>query len=101
KLIPIIQEYCEKYEVELFVVGMPVDLLDRETNGTEFAKAVIRQLRNHFPEIPIVEEDERFTSKMAMQTLIASGVKKKKRRQKGLLDEVSATIILQSYMGNI
>lgn len=101
KIIEEVQRYIEKNEVELFVVGMPVDLLDRETNGTEFAKAMIKKLRNHFPKIPIVEEDERFTSQMAMQTLIASGVKKKKRREKGLLDEVSATIILQSYLGNI
>lgn len=101
KVIQEVQSYIEKHEVELFVVGMPVDLYDRETHGTEFAKAVIKKLRNHFPKIPIVEEDERFTSQMAMQTLIASGVRKKKRREKGLLDEVSATIILQTYLGNI
>ena len=101
EIIKEVQNYIEKHDVDTFVVGMPVDLLDRETNGTEFAKAVIKKLRNHFPDIPIVEEDERFTSQMAMQTLIASGVKKKKRREKGLLDEVSATIILQSYLGNI
>ena len=61
----------------------------------------ITQLQKHFPSIPVEKWDETYTSKMAMQTLVASGVKKKQRRDKKLLDQISATIILQEYLQNL
>ena len=60
----------------------------------------LKQLHNAIPEIPFKRVDERFTSKMAFQTMIDSGLKKKQRRDKALIDEISATIILQSYLYN-
>lgn len=101
KIIPEVKKYLEKYQVEKFVVGMPLDLLGRPTNGTQYAEEMVKKLKNKFPDIPVEEEDERFTSQKAKQTLIDSGIKKKKRQNKGLLDEVSATIILQYHLGNI
>ena len=62
------------------------------------SKSFIRNLKRTFPEIPIKREDERFTSKMALQSMIDSGIKKKQRNNKAMVDEISATLILQSYL---
>jgi len=101
ELITFLTDYLQKEEVELFVVGYPLGLDDRVTKHQKRVDEFITHLSRKFPDIKIEREDERFTSKMAKQTLIDSGIKKKKRREKGLVDEVSATIILQSYLGNI
>ena len=73
--------------------------MDNTASESEvYIEAFLQKLTAAFPTIPIVREDERFTSKMAVQTLIDSGIKKKQRKNKGLVDEVSATLILQSYL---
>ncbi len=97
-VIAYLQNYIKTEEVELFVVGKPLNRDGSPTDATPHVQGFIRNLRKKFPEIEIQEEDERFTSKMAQQALIQGGMKKKKRRQKGNLDRISAVIILQSYL---
>ena len=93
-----LKEYMSKEQVELFVIGEPKQLNNLESESEVFIKPFIVKLKKLFPEIPIVRIDERFTSKIARQSLIEAGVPKKKRQNKKLIDEISATIILQSYL---
>jgi len=97
-IINYLKDYLKKEDVECFVVGEPKRLNNQKTDATPFVEAFVKDLKKYFPEIPIFRVDERFTSKMASQTLLASGVKKKERQNKELLDTISATIILQSFM---
>lgn len=93
-----LKSYCKKEDVELFVIGMPKDLLGNETDATPLVKIFVHELINTFPDIPVKEVDERFTSKLALDAMIRSGSRKKHRREKSNIDKLSATIILQSYM---
>jgi putative holliday junction resolvase len=93
-----LKTYLETEEVESFVVGMPVNLDGEDTNNTPHVKGFVKNLKKTYPEIPVHLHDERFTSKMALQAMIAGGSSKKDRREKGNIDKISATIILQSYM---
>jgi len=93
-----LKEYISKEEVELFVIGKPKQLDNTESESEVYIKAFIIKLKKSIPSIPIVRIDERFTSKMAFQSLIDSGLSKKQRRNKALIDEVSATLILQNYL---
>lgn len=93
-----LQEYCSKEQVECFVIGDPKRLNNTATDATPFVNSFVKSLKKHFPLIKIERVDERFTSKMAFQTMIDSGLKKTARRNKELVDEISATIILQSYL---
>ena len=99
KVLEFVKSYTQQEQVEKFVVGYPLSLSGDATDATPLVDSFIGNLKKNFPRIPIHKNDERYTSKMAMQTLVASGVKKKARRNKALLDEVSAVIILQDYMG--
>ena len=87
--------------VELMVIGMPVNLDDTDTHATPLVKAVIKKLKLEFPNIPITEVDERFTSKMAKDAMLQMGLKKKQRRDKKIVDEIAAAIILQEYLDTI
>lgn len=100
-LLPYLKDYIAREGVELFVVGYPKNLDGSDTDATALAEQCIRMLGKHFPAIPVKKLDERFTSKMAMQSMIDSGLKKKERRNKALIDEISATIILQDYLRGI
>ncbi|WP_027880129.1 MULTISPECIES: Holliday junction resolvase RuvX [Mesoflavibacter] len=100
ELLDYLKTYTEKENVELFLVGEPKQMDNTASESEALIKPFISKLRSTFPHIPIERVDERFTSKMAAQTLIDSGLKKKQRQNKSLLDEVSATIILQSYLYN-
>jgi putative Holliday junction resolvase len=100
ELLDYLKTYTEKENVELFLVGEPKQMDNTASESEALIKPFISKLRSTFPHIPIERVDERFTSKMAAQTLIDSGLKKKQRQNKALLDEVSATIILQSYLYN-
>jgi putative holliday junction resolvase len=93
-----LKTYLEIEEVEAFVVGMPVNLDGEDTNNTPHVKGFVKNLKKTYPDIPVHLHDERFTSKMALQAMIAGGSSKKDRREKGNIDKISATIILQSYM---
>ena len=97
-VIDFLKQYLDKEPVEAFVVGMPTRLDSTDTNNTPLVRGFIKQLQKAFPEVPIHPHDERFTTSMALQSMIANGTKKSDRRQKGALDQVSATIILQSFM---
>jgi len=97
-LLAYLKKYTQNEAVEAFVVGMPKNLDGTITDGTPYVERFVVELKNIFPEIPIHLHDERFTSKMAMQTMIAGGMKKKDRQIKGNIDKISAVIILQSFM---
>ncbi|MBP6385689.1 MAG: Holliday junction resolvase RuvX [Pseudarcicella sp.] len=97
-IIDYLKKYCSTENVELFVVGMPVNLDSTDTNNTQLVKTFIKHLSTNIPEIPIQLHDERLTSVMAHHAMIAGGSTKKERKQKGNIDKVAATIILQSFM---
>jgi putative holliday junction resolvase len=98
-LLEFLKKYVEKEPVEAFVIGMPINLDGRDTDMTPYVRGFVKQLNAAFPDLPVHPHDERFTSKMAMQTMIAMGTKKSERREKaGNLDKISATIILQSFL---
>ncbi|MDR2652810.1 MAG: Holliday junction resolvase RuvX [Prevotellaceae bacterium] len=97
-VIKYISEYIEHETVELFVVGFPKDLQNRNTDATKYVEAFIKHLGKAFPNIAVVKTDERFTSKIAFRTMIDGGLKKSDRRNKAMIDKISAVIILQSYL---
>jgi putative Holliday junction resolvase len=97
-ILTFLETYFQKEKVEVIVVGEPKKMNGEATDATVHVNNFIKQLQKKFPEIKIARVDERFTSKMAFQTMIDSGLKKKARQNKELVDEISATIILQSYM---
>lgn len=98
QLRPWLKDYFSRETVERVIIGMPVALDGTDTDATKPVKDFMRLFRKDHPAIPLETVDERYTSKMAMQALIDSGVKKKDRRQKGLVDEMAATIMLQEYL---
>ena len=93
-----LKDLIEKEEVDTIVIGEAKNLDNIETNSTKQIYQFIEKLKNQFPKVLIKTIDERFTSKIAFQSIIDSGIKKKKRQNKSLIDEVSATIILQDYL---
>lgn len=100
ELLTFLKDYTKKESVEAFVIGKPKQLNNTDSESEVLITPFVEKLQKAFPNIPINRVDERFTSKMAFQTMIDSGLKKKQRRNKGLVDEISATIILQSYLYN-
>ena len=100
KIFSFLTEYLKNEKVELFIVGEPKQMNNTESESEKFIKPFLEKLKLTFPKIPVKRVDERFTSKMAFQSMIDSGLKKKQRRNKALIDEISATIILQSYLTN-
>ena len=98
KVIDYLRSYMAKEEVECIVVGEPKQMDNTPSEITPQVEAFIRLLSKAFPKIPIRRIDERFTSKMAMQSMLMNGLKKSDRRKKELIDQRSAVIILQSYM---
>ena len=93
-----LKDYLSKETVDAFVVGYPRKLDYSPSQVAEYVSAFIRGLERSFPQIPVHQVDERFTSKMAFQTMIDGGLKKKARQNKALVDSISAALILQSYM---
>lgn len=98
ELVAFLKAYLEKEEVEGFVIGLPVRLDGSSQESTERVEQFVKHIRRTFKDQWVKTVDERFTSSIAQQTLIASGVSRKKRRDKGTLDRISATLILQSYL---
>lgn len=90
--------YSAREEIELFVVGEPRQMDNTASEITPQVEQFVKALKKALPGIPVVRIDERFTSKMASQALLMSGLKKKDRQNKALIDQTSAVIILQSYM---
>ena len=101
ELIPFLKNYFINESVELIIIGLPVNWDESDTHGTALVKKAIVALNKAFPHLPIKEVDERYTSKMAKQAMIDMGLKKKDRRDKKLVDEIAATIILQEYLQSI
>ena len=93
-----LKTYLEKEDVETFVVGYPMTMNYVPSEAVKYIDPFVKKLQKIYPEIPVELADERFTSKLAFQTMIDAGVKKQQRRDKALIDGVSATIILQSYL---
>lgn len=98
KVLEYLKDYCSRELVERFVVGEPRQMNNSDSEAVAFIKPFLKKLNKAFPDIPVERMDERFTSKMAFQTMIDSGMKKKQRQNKALVDQISATIILQSYL---
>ncbi|MFY0629386.1 MAG: Holliday junction resolvase RuvX [Flavobacteriaceae bacterium] len=98
ELLDFLRDYTTKENVELFVIGKPKQLNNTDSESEQYILPFLKSLEKTFPTIQIQRVDERFTSKMAFQTMIDSGLKKKQRQNKALVDEISATIILQSYL---
>lgn len=94
----LISEYISENIIEMFVVGLPYDLKGRETDATKKTLDFIKSLKKKFPSIPVDTYDERYTSKIAKDTIKEMGKSKKYRREKSNVDKISASIILQSYL---
>ena len=87
--------------MELIIIGEPKNWDDSDTHATPLVERCIKDLQKNFPSIPIKKVDERFTSKMAKDSMLEMGLKKKQRRDKALVDEIAATILLQEYMRSV
>ena len=96
-----IKDYCAREVVDLFVVGEAKQMDGTPSESAALIEPFVEQLRAAFPEREVARVDERFTSKMAFQSMIDSGLRKKDRRDKGMIDRVAATLILQTYMNTI
>ena len=97
-VIQFLKDYLAKESVECIVVGEPKQMNNRPSDSARFIEPFVKHLSRTFPQIKVERMDERFTSQMAFRTMIDSGLKKKERQNKELVDQVSATIILQSYL---
>jgi putative Holliday junction resolvase len=96
--IEFLKGYFAKEKVEKVLIGEPKQMNGQPSQSADLINAFTQKFTEHFPEMPVVRVDERFTSKMAFQTMIDSGLKKKQRQDKALIDEISATILLQDYL---
>ena len=96
--IVFLKDYFAKENVEKVLIGEPKQMNGQPSQSTDIIEKFVTKFRNNFPEMAIERVDERFTSKMAFQTMIDSGLKKKQRQNKALVDEISATIMLQDYL---
>ena len=99
KIFVFLKNYLNTEEVSKIVVGWPTDLKNRDTDSTDDVRKFCVKVENLFPKVELVKWDERFTSSLAKQAIIDGGIKKMKRRDKKLIDKISASLILQSYIG--
>lgn len=99
-LIPYLKLYVQKEDVEAIVLGHPRNLDTSDTHVTEDVRKLFSKLEKQFEKLKVELHDERFTSKMALASLIQTGASKKLRGKKSILDETSAVILLQSYMSS-
>ena len=97
-LIDFLNKYLSEEEVSEIIIGQPKQLNNEASENMKRIEPFANRLKKLYPSIPVVYFDERFTSKMAHQTMLDGGLKKKDRQNKALVDEISATIILQGYM---
>ncbi|MFK7814190.1 MAG: Holliday junction resolvase RuvX [Maribacter sp.] len=98
ELLDFLKKYVSDERVVRFVVGEPRQMNNTPSESEIFIAPFLSRLKKAFPEVPVVREDERFTSKLALRTMIDSGLSKKQRKDKALVDEISATIILQAHL---
>ena len=100
-LLHFLKDYCQKESVDIFLVGQPKHMDNTPSESARIIEPFVQQLATAFPDKQIARIDERFTSKMAFQAMIDGGLKKKQRQNKGMIDQVSATIMLQDYLRTI
>lgn len=98
EVVKFLTEYVKKEPVDLFVVGLPKQMNNEPSENMQYVQAFVTHLKRTIPSIPVEFYDERFTSVLAHRTMLDGGLKKKKRQDKALVDEISAVIILQSYL---
>lgn len=98
EVVAYLTKYVAREPVERFVVGCPKQMNNEPSENMQYVEAFVTHLRRTLPDIPVEYYDERFTSVMAHQAMLEGGLKKKKRQDKGLVDEISAVIILQAYL---
>ncbi len=98
KLLAFLKEYFARETVDEIIIGMPVNWDDTATHATPLVKGFIKTFKKAFPNMPITEVDERYTSKMASRAMVEMGMKKKQRQDKGMVDQIAATIMLQEYL---
>lgn len=101
ELIVFLKKYMQQEMVELIIIGMPKNWDESDTHGTSLVVEAIKKIKKEFPNMPLKEVDERYTSKMAKDAMIEMGMKKKDRRDKKIVDEIAATIMLQEYLQSI
>lgn len=97
-LLQFLKDYCKTETVDVIVVGLPKQMNNQLSESEALIKPFVKILKSSFPLICIEREDERFTSKIALQSMIDGGSTKKQRRNKATIDQISATLILQSYL---
>ncbi len=97
-LLQYIKDYCAREEVDIFVVGVAKHMDNSPSESMQYIEPFVAQLAQTFPDKKIARIDERFTSKIAFQTMIDSGLKKRQRQNKGMIDQISATIMLQDFL---
>ncbi len=100
-LLPFLKAYSLRESVDEFIIGMPKNLKNEDSAIAPLVRQFVVILKATFPEKPVYEADERFTSSMAHRAMIEGGMKKKDRQVKGNVDKISATIILQSYLNTV
>ena len=98
KIIDYLKKYAQEQRIERFVVGYPMNLTGVPAEAAADVDVFLKQLKKHFPDIPVTLEDERFTSVLAHRAMIDGGMKASRRRDKTEVDRISAAIILQSYL---
>ncbi|WP_276380602.1 Holliday junction resolvase RuvX [Flavobacterium sp. H4147] len=99
-LIDFLKDYFFKEKVEAVLIGEPKQMNGQPSESASVINGFVTHFSNIFPDMKVIRVDERFTSKMAFQTMIDSGLSKKQRQNKGLIDEISATIMLQDYLSS-
>lgn len=98
ELLDFLQNYTSKEQVELIVIGLPKQMSGEKSESMNYIEPFVRALKKRLPDMPVQFVDERFTSVLAHKAMLDGGLKKKDRQNKALVDEISATIILQSYL---
>ena len=98
QLFVFLKDYISREPVERILVGMPLSLDGTDTDATPAVRHFLRRMANEFPSMPVETVDERYSSKMATRAMVDMGMKKKDRRNKALVDEIAATLMLQEYM---
>jgi putative Holliday junction resolvase len=98
QLLQFVSDYVDKEPVERILVGLPKQMNNEASENMKYIESFVRSLQKRLPSMPIEYVDERFTSVMAHRTMLEAGLKKKDRQNKALVDEISATIILQTYL---
>lgn len=98
KIIEYLKKYAEKEGISRFVIGYPMNLDNTPAEAARFVDEFLRRLAKNFPDIPVEREDERFTSVLAHKAMIDGGMKKSDRRDKAVVDKISAAIILQTWL---